>query len=154
MPCIKIVDKPYENYTDTYHLIHKYIFPKSKYIGGLAVDPVYAAEQMDFCRHIWGKNTGVKLRHFILTYSEYETNNLMTAELLHYDAYEICNLYEDDYQIVFGIHDKPDQLHVHFVMNTVSYRDGHKYRRNKHDDYELGVFVSSLSDQYVPIYYD
>ena len=45
MPCIKIVDKPYENYTDTYHLIHKYIFPKSKYIGGLAVDPVYAAEQ-------------------------------------------------------------------------------------------------------------
>ena len=83
MPCIKIVDKPYENYTDTYHLIHKYIFPKSKYIGGLAVDPVYAAEQMDFCRHIWSKNTGVKLRHFILTYSEYETNNLMNAELLH-----------------------------------------------------------------------
>lgn len=78
----------------------------------------------------------------------------MNAELLHYDAYEICNLYEDDYQIVFGIHDKPDQLHVHFVMNTVSDRDGHKYRRNKHDDYELGVFVSSLSDQYVPIYYD
>jgi len=68
MPCIKIVDEPYENYTDTYHLIHEYIFLKAKYFGGLAVDPVYASEQMDFCRGIWGKNNGAKIRHFVLTY--------------------------------------------------------------------------------------
>ena len=61
MPCLKIVPEPYETYEDTYTLIHRYIYPKSVCIGGLAVDPFNAADHMEFYRLFWILSTVRKI---------------------------------------------------------------------------------------------
>lgn len=153
MPCLKIVPEPYEKYEDTYTLIHRYIYPKSVCIGGLAVDPINAAYHMEFYRLCWGKTTGARVRHFILSYSEQESERIRSYGELEPIAYEICDYYSDAYQIVFGIH-KTAKWHVHFVMNTLNYRTGTKYKRDNRDDNELRNVICMATDCKVPVFYN
>lgn len=153
MPCLKIVPEPYETYEDTYTLIHRYIYPKSVCIGGLAVDPVNAADHMEFYRISWGKTTGARVRHFVLSYDDMESEKIHSCRELESIAYEICDYYKDSYQIIFGIHQFP-RWHIHFVMNTLNYRTGRKYRRNKQDDNELREVIYWTIGAAVPVFYN
>ena len=153
MPCLKIVPEPYETYEDTYTLIHRYIYPKSVCIGGLAVDPFNAADHMEFYRLCWGKTTGARVRHFILSYDDMESEKIRSYRELELIAYDICEYYKDTYQIVFGIHMLP-RWHIHFVMSTLDYRTGKKNRRGNQDDNELRKVIYLATDCKVPIFYN
>ena len=52
-------------------------------------------------------------------------------------ALGIKEYYADEFQIVYAVHNNTDDVHIHFVMNTVSYLDGHKYAGKREDYYEF-----------------
>lgn len=100
-------------------------------IGG-AVCPETAIEELEDVVQTFHKKKGLKLRHSVLSFAPEEP---VTARQVKEIAAECIRYYEDDYQILAAVHEDRDHLHIHFVMNTTSYRDGHKYHGDKADYY-------------------
>lgn len=76
----------------------------------------------------------------------YLQNHIISDEnITPYYAYilswQIAAFYADRYQIVFGVHDNTDNVHMHFVFNTVRFVDGLKYSESYSDLYKLNVYV-------------
>ena len=69
-----------------------------------------------------------------------------------YDAYilgwRIGAYYGDRYQLVFGVHEDTDNIHIHFVFNSVSFVDGHKYSGDYHDLASLKHYVNLVCSEY------
>ena len=68
------------------------------------------------------------LRHWIISFG---ARDLISPIQAYYIAVEAARFYADRYQLVFAVHEDTDQVHVHFVMNQVSYVDGRKYSGTK-----------------------
>lgn len=86
-----------------------------------------AYQLMVLVKDAFHTRTGVQLKHFFLTFSD--------QEMLHLDFDEILRLgfevgaFFGEYQMVYAIHldSSSNHTHLHFVMNTTSFQDGHKY---------------------------
>ena len=74
------------------------------------------------------------------------------TEFTAYDAYtlafQIAAYYADRYQIVFGVHEDSDNLHIHFVFNSVSFVNGVKYSGGLDDMFRLKNFIVKLIKDY------
>ena len=151
MPSLKIVPDPYNN-TDALDNVINYIFRKASTIGGMSVDPAYAADNMKLVKKIWFQEYGRQLRHFVLCFSEVESAALCDSFLIEL-AYMICDYYRREYQIVFGIH-KSSKKHIHFVVNSVNYLTGEKFPTQKQYDYALVRYIKTLlSCSNLDVYY-
>ena len=156
MSCPKIVPEPYLNQDALERLIHGYVFPKAKLIGGLSVDLVHSAEQMHLVKELWFQTNDRQLRHFVLCFTDKESQHIFSPEGLAYGAYRVCDYYADEYQIVFGVHQSCGRWHIHFVMNNVSFVTGKRYRdciRND-SDFKCHIMTCLFPIDYIEIYYD
>lgn len=121
---------------------------KSRYVFGynvLLASPKVMAEQFQIVRQIFNKETGRLIRHFIVSFSEYEPVDTVLAANL---GLEIAKYYADQYQIIFAVHEDTDNIHIHFILNTVSFIDGGKFNEGPA---ELRAFVDYLNRLHPPI---
>lgn len=122
MPYIKIVNENYDN-DNAIDNLFGYITSCSKcggMAGGYNVIPQYAIKMMKTVRHLYGKSDDSRLMHIILSLSSGET---MSEEAMY--KFSLCIAsYFYDHQVVFGVHSDTNHLHTHFMVNTVSFRDG------------------------------
>ena len=81
-----------------------------------------AAEEMTELSEAVHKYNGVHLRHFVMSL---DTDVL--PETLYSLAKSFAFFYGAMHQIIFGIHQDSSHNHIHFMMNSVSYRNGLKY---------------------------
>lgn len=139
MPILKIKNESYMNADAISNLI-QYI-QRLGYSGGLAVDLENAAEQMQLVKELWYKTEGRQARHFIVSFSDNEP--LEPSDALEY-GYSIARYYSGRFQIVFNVHTNTDHIHLHFVMNTVSYLDGQKYSEGRGDYVKFRDYIQSL----------
>ena len=112
-----------------------YIFDEEKavYIGGCNLTSLQtAAQEMEQTALAFGKNKGKRIRHSVLSFSERE--NVSPEEARDY-AQEIIRHYAPEYQLVYAVHTNTGHPHIHFVMNQISYLDGHRYQGKKQDYY-------------------
>ena len=49
-----------------------------------------------------------------------------------------------EYQAIYAVHENTESLHIHIVMNSVSYIDGHRYRGTKAEHYEFMDFLRNV----------
>lgn len=104
----------------------------------------YIANRMNHISVYFGKSSGVQLHHFIISFSPYELHNPALAYRI---AYECAGFFAPEYQVVYAVHEDSHHLHIHIVINSVSYVDGHKYRGSKEEFYELKkTFLQVLND--------
>ena len=87
------------------------------------------------------KNSGLRLRHSILSFAPNE--NVSAAEAAEI-AQEAINYYGDAYQIISAVHEDTDDIHIHFVMNQISYVDGSRYRGKKSDYYQYQKHLKKI----------
>lgn len=119
MAVLKIKSVP-QKYTDelAYQQLLDYIMRSDKtpdhYIGGFAVHPQYAAEEMQLVSQAYHQARGVRLRHWIISFEKHELADAWHANQF---AQMACRFYADTYQIVYSVHEDAEHLHVHFVMN-------------------------------------
>ena len=113
---------------------------KSRMIGAYGVQIEYAAQQMEFVSRAYNNYDKLRLRHFIISFADNDC--ILPCDAI-YIAQRAAEFYANRYQIIFGIHEDADHLHVHFVMNQVSYLDGRKYSGSKKEHYD---FVNYMKD--------
>lgn len=112
---------------------------KHNYYGGAIVDIQDIPGSMDVVAERFNKNTGVRVRHFILSFHPYEVN---TPEVANAIGKQIIRYIGKEYQAVYAVHEDTENLHIHIVMNAVSYVDGHRYRGTRA---EFNAFKSHIN---------
>ena len=148
MAVLKIKSVP-QKYTDelAYQQLLDYIMRPDKtpdhYIGGFAVHPQYAAEEMQLVSQAYHQNRGVCLRHWIISFEKHELADAWHANQF---AQMACRFYADTYQIVYSVHEDAGHLHVHFVMNMISYQNGKRYSGQKKDFYDYLKYLQEIAD--------
>lgn len=118
---------------------------KSGFIGGYGITLHDVAAQMDRLAQAYGKADGVRLRHTVLSFQEGEKVSPPQAYQI---AYQVAYYYGQEYQIFYAVHEDKPTTHIHFVMNTVSYCDGHKYEGKREDYYRFRQFVANILRPY------
>lgn len=126
-----------------------YIFNPLKmyhgFCGGVAVKENFV-ESMNEVAIRFKKTKGIQLRHFILSFPPEEIDD---PEIVYEIACHVARFIGRDYQIVFAVHENTDNLHIHFMQNSVSYTTGYKYSGSKKDYYQLVNFLTEfLKDNY------
>ena len=119
--------------------------------GGFNVYVPQAAYEMRQLSWACGKDSGLRLRHWILSFSPQEAKRLgrRVYEELNKIAYYAAAYYQYEYQIIYAIHEDKQHPHIHFVQNTVSFRTGKKYDGSYADYFGYLKYLSTfLREQY------
>lgn len=161
MEVVRIVNEPYSSIGDLNRVIDYVTNPeetrekedeKKRFIGGLGVNPYHSEmmiQQMLAVKKIFHKEEGRQLRHIIVSFEKEWNVDPQTAL---YIAYGIAQYYSNRYQICFGVHQSTDNLHIHFVMNTVSFIDGRMYSGAFRELEQFKTHVSEVINRYYPQY--
>lgn len=108
--------------------------------GGYACSPKRAFEEMLLVQKSHRKTEGRQLIPFIVSITP--DNPEISNEIYLKVGDEIARIHQD-FQCCFALHLDSKTRHLHFLMNAVSYRDGHKYSQSKAD---FGVFRQKIND--------
>lgn len=125
------------------------------YVGGWAVDPFNAIYEMELVSALYHKRSGVRLRHWTITFQDYELQqaayrlpNMNQYQILFQLGLEFTVYFADCYQVIFAVHLDKDVGHIHAVMNTVSYVDGKKHSGSKGDYYAYEAYAKTVAKKY------
>ena len=118
---------------------------KHGFVGGVAVSAVCPAESMMLVSEHFNKNDGVQLRHYVISFEHSEVRNPKIANDI---AVKISAYIGQLYQVVFAIHEDEENLHIHFIVNTVSYIDGRRYGGTHQEFSEMMNYISNVLRSY------
>lgn len=96
-------------------------------MSGIGCTPETATDEMQVTKLLYRKTGGRTYKHFVQSFAPEETLN---AEIAHQIAMEFamqCPLFQG-FEVLAVTHQDRDHFHTHFVVNSVSYEDGHKFQ--------------------------
>lgn len=74
-----------------------------------------------------GKDNRKRIRHMVIIFPP-EVNNIAPVLIA---AEAVALFLFRDYQVVYGVHEKKKQLHIHFAFNPVSYKTFRKWHMSR-----------------------
>ena len=100
---------------------------KQFYTTGRNCEVKDSVKQMQLVKMIYGKENGILAFHAYQSFNEGE----VTPEIAHEIGVKLANeMWGDRFQVVVSTHLNTEHLHNHFVINSVSFKDGKKYYSN------------------------
>ena len=119
-------------------------------IGGIGVNIGQATYEMTRLAQAYGKDSGLRLRHWILSFSPQEARRFRKRkyEMLKNIAWYAAEYYGNEYQTIFAVHTDGECPHIHFVMNTVNFVTGSKYGGKKKDYFQYQKYLSDFFERY------
>ena len=118
---------------------------KQFYVTGINCKAEDAAKEMEFIKIINGKTDGILAFHGEQSFKEGE----VTPELAHEIGVKLANeMWGDRFQVVVTTHLNTDHIHNHFVLNSVSFKNGKKYYSNRENTALLRKTSDELCEEY------
>ncbi len=111
-------------------------------VGGIGVNCENAYERMQFVKHFYGKEGGREYIHFAVSFK-----GKKDVDTAYFIAQNIADLYED-FQVLFAVHINTANTHIHFIINSVNVKDGHKFSQSKSDLQRLKDKINLIADKY------
>ena len=112
---------------------------KQFYVSGVNCTPQNALQEMILTKKHFGKEKGILAFHGFQSFAEGE----VTAEQAHQIGVKLAEeLWGEKYEVLVSTHLNTKHYHNHFVLNSVSFVDGIKYR-NTVENYAM---MRALSD--------
>lgn len=100
---------------------------KQFYTTGINCEVKDAVKQMQFVKIFYGKENGILAFHAYQSFNEGE----VTPKIAHEIGVKLANeMWGDRFQVVVSTHLNTQHIHNHFVINSVSFKDGKKYYSN------------------------
>lgn len=98
---------------------------KQQFVTGVNCSINTARTEMLAVKKRYGKEDGIVAFHGYQSFAE----NEVTPDLAHKIGIKLANeLWGDRFQIIVATHlDKENHIHNHFVLNSVSFKDGYRY---------------------------
>jgi hypothetical protein len=100
---------------------------KQFYVSGINCDPEFARNQMMETKLFWKKTDSILAFHGYQSFAE----NEVTAETAHKVGIELAKrIWGDRFEVLVATHLNTNHYHNHFVVNSVSFKDGLRYYDN------------------------
>lgn len=97
------------------------------YTTGINCKVDNAVKEMQFIKKLYGKEKGILAFHGYQSFKEGE----VTSEIAHEIGVRLAEeMWGDRSQVIVSTHLNTDNIHNHFVINSVSFKDGYKYYSN------------------------
>ena len=117
-----------------------------EYVFGINCSVNDTKKDMMKIKHRFNKLGGVVAYHGYQSFAEGEVTPDIAFDIGKRLADE---LWGDEFQVLVTTHlDKESHIHNHFVINTVSKKDGHKFHRTKEDYYRMREVSDRLCREY------
>lgn len=109
----------------------------------VADNPDIAKTQMLYTKKEFGKEEGRQYQHYVLSFSA--DDELTPQEAINYAERHAKECFGDRFEVFLAAHQNSNggKLHVHYIVNSVSFLDGLKIQTSK-EDYEN---FKNLNDQ-------
>lgn len=79
------------------------------------------ADEMITIKNYFNEFGGKLIIHFIVSFER--KDYFIFADAVYF-ANLVCGFFSARFQIVYAVHEDTDNLHIHFIMNTISFVDG------------------------------
>ena len=112
---------------------------------GINVNPETAYEEMQAVKEIWRKPGGRKYKHYVLSFEE---KVQLPAETLLELGHKIGQYFANEYQLLISVHQNTDNLHLHFVQNTINMLTGKKLGLTKGDMLDVKIHANKVLAEY------
>lgn len=147
MAVFKVISVPQkyadeDAYADLIHYCIRPMKTPGNFIDGFGVLPQLAAEQMQIVSHAYRQDHGIRLRHWIISFEKGEIRDAWHANQF---AQQVCWFYAERYQILYSVHEDAQNIHIHFVMNMISFQDGTRYTGKKKDYYDFLRYLNDIA---------
>ena len=144
MAIIKAVKNSHSNIK---HIIN-YVTKNEKTIGkklcsGFNCSIDTAITEMETTKKLYGKTGGRTYKHFVQSFSPDEKVTAQQAPNLAGEFVNSCPLFSD-FEVVYSTHVDKHHIHTHFVVNSVSFADGHKFSMSKKDLEDMKILNNKL----------
>lgn len=118
---------------------------KQFYATGINCDVNKAVEQMQLVKKLYGKENGILAFHAEQSFVAGE----ITPEMAHEIGVRLANeIWGERFQVIVTTHLNTEHLHNHFVVNSVSFKDGLKYYSNHVNTAILRRTSDELCEEY------
>lgn len=115
------------------------------YVSGINCMPDTAFYEMKNVKKQFFKTGGIECFHAIQSFAEKE----VTPEQAHDIGVRLAEeLWGDRFQVIVSTHLNTDNIHTHFVLNSVSFLDGKRFCNTKKDYATMRKTSDSLCDDY------
>ena len=157
MAVFKIINSSYTNLdavekTITYITGNNTTEDKVYDVGGIGVDCYNyqnAISQYHIVKNVWNKTDKRQVLHFVVSFEEAREEWLTLSDiaLLAYQIGKILS--KEQFQIMWGIHTNTKHIHVHYIVNSVSYVTGSKYRLDWKENYAIFQEIQRVIQSYL-----
>lgn len=105
---------------------------EKKLVSGLNCEPDTAKEEMQATKELWGKTGGRTYKHFVQSFAPEEK---IEPEQAHCIACQMAAERPEwkGFEVLIATHQDKDHIHSHFIVNSVSFEDGHKLQQSRTD---------------------
>lgn len=114
-------------------------------IYGFGIDPAHAFEEMDAVKQMWHQTSGRQYKHFIFSF---DSNIDLPNNILMNIGCDIGAYFANEYQILMAIHFNTNNIHIHYVLNTVNMFTGRKFSITKRDMYNYKLYINQILQRY------
>ena len=120
---------------------------KMMYVTGINCNPKDAANEFMETKLMWNKTGGRLAYHGYQAFLE--GDGQISAQTAHEIGVRLAQeVWGDRFEVVVATHLNTNHYHSHFVINSVSFRDGYKYRRTKADYWKMRLANDKLCKEY------
>ncbi|MDE6425844.1 MAG: relaxase/mobilization nuclease domain-containing protein [Ruminococcus sp.] len=101
-----------------------------------------AYDEMQITKEIWNKTDGRTYKHFVQSFAPDEEITPEQAHNIAKEFVENCPQFKG-FEVLIATHQDREHIHTHFILNSVSFEDGHKFQQKSTELQEM----KDLSDK-------
>ena len=118
---------------------------KDCYVSGINCVADYAYEDMMSTKMQYDKTGGILGFHAFQSFKEGE----VTPDMAHLIGIKLAEeMWGDRFEVVVATHQNTNHIHNHFIINSVSFKDGKKYSDNRESYARLRHLSDSICQEY------
>ena len=104
--------------------------------------PETAYEEMQITKEVWSKLEGRTYKHYVQSFAPDEAITPEQAHAIAKEFVENCPQFKG-FEVLIATHQDREHIHTHFLLNSVSFEDGHKFQQKSKQLQEM----KNLSDK-------
>lgn len=117
-----------------------------KLIAGINCDPLHAADDFNAVKEKFGKTEGVLAYHGYVSFPN--SDKINPIDVLSVSNEIATEMWGESFQVLLAVHTNTETLHSHFLVNSVSFIDGHKATDNEKNYYRLRAVTDRICGKY------
>lgn len=90
--------------------------------------PETAYDEMQITKEVWNKTDGRTYKHYVQSFAPDEEITPEQAHIIAKEFVESCPHFKG-FEVLIATHQDREHIHTHFILNSVSFEDGHKFQQ-------------------------